>query len=255
MNNERKNKALTILITVVFLTWFFGSMGGLVWSSNKGMPGVTLALFGQYFLVFGGLLFTSSLKTMINQMIEHKVSNQKMSYDIAPVVAGGIMTFIGAVCTFIGLILEFGDDQMKSNLNLLAPILICMLFAIIGIVFICVAIFKVMYVKKHMTYEIEAEVISIQSHMSRDSDGHSHRVYAPVWRYLFNGQTYTKQNPISYGSKNKFHKGDVKTLRINPDNPTQIYAGPMEFMLYFILGISFTVCGIFAIVMFIMQMF
>ena len=55
-------KTFTGIISVVFLLWFIASIIGMVYFAKTGRSLLCLALFGQYFLVFGLAAVISGIK-------------------------------------------------------------------------------------------------------------------------------------------------------------------------------------------------
>ena len=52
--NENGTTVAKLIISIVFIVWFMGSLFGMmVCSKLDGGTGLMLALIGQYFLVFG----------------------------------------------------------------------------------------------------------------------------------------------------------------------------------------------------------
>ena len=57
---NKKNNTNDSLILILFLTWFVGSIVGMVIASSLGNETVTIILFGQYFFVFSMMVFSDS---------------------------------------------------------------------------------------------------------------------------------------------------------------------------------------------------
>ena len=61
--NENGTTVAKIIISIVFIVWFMGSIFGMmVCSKLDGGTGLMLALIGQYFLVFGIMGVVGSIK-------------------------------------------------------------------------------------------------------------------------------------------------------------------------------------------------
>ena len=63
MENKTNKSNGGIIFGIVFILWFFTSMGGLLYCSNKGLETLSAGIFGQYFLVFGILALVSGIKS------------------------------------------------------------------------------------------------------------------------------------------------------------------------------------------------
>lgn len=250
MQDENNNESSKPWLGIIFLLWFLGSIAGLVISAKMGMTGLLLAIFGQYFAFFGFMIFGSELKVFLK-----RDKNKETKW--APLLISGVLATGGIIIVSLGLLLQFGTEDIRELVGALFPVLGVALFVFIGIGFLVAAFTKRRYSKAHMTHELEAKCVKIDSRISRNSgghEGHSRTVYAPVWEYYYNGQTYQNHHPV-WSNICQYKLGDIKMIKINPEHPDEMDAGISEVMMYLIMGLSFTGFGGLALYFAILQFF
>lgn len=126
---------------------------------------------------------------------------------------------------------------------------------IISVVFILVAVlmFALMIIittsmkKKYArcTAEVDGIVIENILETRTDNDGTS-RSYYPVFKYEYEGRTYTERsNSGRYPAK--YQVGDNVTVHVNPDKPSEFYVDKDDFIItlvFSIIGGVFLILGI-----------
>ncbi len=75
--------------------------------------------------------------------------------------------------------------------------------------------------KARCTVEVQSVVSEMKEHVSHDK-GHSSYTYSPVFFYEYNGQKYKRQSSVA-SDPPEYSEGQQVTLKINPDDPTEIY--------------------------------
>lgn len=116
-------------------------------------------------------------------------------------------------------------------------------FAVIGAVFLIVAIVNEINYSKAVP--VTAEVIDVVSRTSLDDDLDEVTSYYPVYRYSYKGETYTITPNESYGDDPK--AGDVKNIRISAKNPEKIVGWGLSLIFGFMGSIFFFLGTLFLI--------
>lgn len=192
MNKKTKDT----IITILFLTWFFGSIIGLIYFFGIGQYHIGLTLFAQFFIIFG-FIFLFSAKSKIG---------------LVPLLVGlSILTCVG--------IDVFGTEKIKMIFteDVLAFSFGSLLFIIAGI---CILVIPRSLKKRNLkrcTHSVIAKCISFSKISSK-----SRTLYAPIWKYYFNGEFHTSCDEI-YSNLELPNVGDTIELFINPKDPKDIY--------------------------------
>lgn len=200
-NNNTKNSTSSCILSIVFIIWFVASIGGMLYISKQDNKWPLLALFGQYFLVFGLVFLVNSIK------------NKKI---LGPEI---IVTLVGAICVYAGIVLPKATPEERENFTRLVPFMFLGLFAIVGLIIIFNAIPKN---KKpaitSCTTPVIASCIDIESYESSDGINTSTPIYCPIYEFYYNGTTYRVKGD-SYSNYCNVQIGDRTGLLINPVNP------------------------------------
>ena len=127
---------------------------------------------------------------------------------------------------------------------------------IISIILVFVSIFAYKTTKdkiKNCIYSIEAEVLDLKESIERNEDGMA-ETYTPVFSYTYEGTEY--ETELDSSSSNYFYKypiGSTHTIKIDPNNPKQIYIpsflGDHAYFIPIIVCIFFIIAGIYQIVL------
>lgn len=119
---EKRTSVSSIVIAVVFLSWFALSTRGMVMAGKTEQPGWVAILLGQYFLVFGLIWLYKEVKAGgIRQPI----------FFLFPIV--------GFLTVSAGLLWQFGDDVMKEMVVASIPNILAGVFFFMGAIFVFVS--------------------------------------------------------------------------------------------------------------------
>lgn len=121
------------------------------------------------------------------------------------------------------------------------------IFALIGIVFVCIGIFLTVSGSKFRQNAVKVSAVISEIESYRDSDGEVwHRIYV---NYYYGGEKYENVRLNEYSS-NMYEGKEIKIM-LDPDNPRKLmtslgmYIGPFIFL---IMGIIFTCAGVFPLI-------
>lgn len=84
-----------------------------------------------------------------------------------------------------------------------------------------------------MCLEVPFEILKWTCRKHRDSDGTTSKHYYATYRYVVNGVEYTVKSTV--GRSNR--RVNQTTLRVNPDNPREIYEN-IDWMGYLFAGLG-----------------
>lgn len=242
-DEERNNSLFKIVIAVL---WVVVSIGLLVIFSSINQMGLTLICFGQFFLVFGCAI-TYKLKKDHDAINEYVRENAPPKLMTPTTMICVVFVYVGLVALIIGCVLQFGTTDVNYQLERLIAIAALLLFVMVGVCFLLIRIPKMIYAHKHLTEEIEAKVIYVETSRSYGEDG-PRTVYAPVWEYTYNGKKYVQRHPVA-SSNCKYHMGNIYKIKINPDQPDQIHPGHFGILITGIIALNFIVMPLGVLVM------
>lgn len=241
VNKNKKHTAANIVIAILVVL-LIGSFAGMFFLADTGKSGLTLAMFGQVFFLFGIIGFVSSLK-----------SGKK---SIVSFLGMLIFSVVGLFIAVSGFLNEFADGQtMMLSMSYflggrLIGILLCSMFVIIGAVALISANVKRSRKRNNCNVSVMAEIIDVKISTSRHK-GHTTRHYAPVYRYYYGGSEYIKESDIYLNRR--IMTGTQTEILINPNDANDIYE-PQRMSAYTnsstIIGVVFMVMGIFALISF-----
>lgn len=200
-NNSSKTSISSCILSIIFIIWFVASIGGMLYISKQDNKWPLLALFGQYFLVFGLVFLVNNIK------------NKKI---LGPEI---IVTIVGAICVYAGIVLPKATPEERESFIRLIPFAFLGLFTLVGLTIIFNAIPK----KKkpattNCTTQVIASCIDIESYESYDGINMSTPTYCPIYEFYYNGITYRVKGR-SYSNYCNVQIGDRTGLLINPANP------------------------------------
>lgn len=218
--------------TLLFL-WFLISVAAFIVLTAMGQTNWGMIVFGQVFLVLGIMLCCKKDKDK-----KGKLSN----------LLNFIVTAVGAGIILVCLLYMFADEWLINSFNNnIVSVLVCSIFLVVGLIMLYFGIVKLIKDKARCTVFVDSEIIDIKRRLSTDEDGSSW-VYAPVYRYYYQGQLYTGCSDIYSSSVARV--GTQHKLRINPDNPND-FIEPKRMgtisALFIIMGVAFAGAGIMAI--------
>ncbi len=203
MSNNGRSKTSDAIISVVFILWFVASIVGMIFVAKTGRTALLLALFGQFFLVFGVIGLVSSIS-------EGGFKLKQIPILIFPLVGAGAIT--------AGFIIQYGSEDFKAKCYDALPYIAILLFAIIGVGLIIAGLYNAFYLKLVCKEHVDAECVEVL--VTKNS--HGGEVWCPVYSYSYNGQNYKSSNDI-YSNGIYPSVGQYYELYINPKNPMQFY--------------------------------
>lgn len=203
MGQNGRSKTADAIISIVFLIWFVGSIGLLIYFAKTGKTALALSVFGQYFLVFGIMGLVSSISKG-----GFKLRNLPLL--LFPLVG------IGAIAG--GIIIQYGSDEFKEKCFDNLPMVCIILFMVIGIFLIIGGLYNALYLKLTCTEYVNGECVEVKTQYNSN---HS-ETYCPVYSFSYNGQIYKVCNDI-YTNSHCPAVGQRYELYINPNDPTKLY--------------------------------
>lgn len=215
------NKFKNILIAIIFIFWFLGSLALLL--SNKDKPEIELIIFGQLFVIFG-----------IIGIINFKVTILK-GKDLILM----LFPIVGITCVIIGIL----QILQINNINEIFPYVISFSFIIFGILIIIGRRIYNSYLVKNCTKEVIGEIVDIDSIYDE-----AHRTYTPVYEINYNGNKIRIKSD-EYSNVDRYEIGRFDDLLINPSNPNEfIFPHKNGNRLVMIIGFLSIVSGIITLI-------
>ncbi len=204
MNKNQYSTGDKILGTV-FLIWFVASILGLIFTAKAGYISLTLAIFGQYFLVFGIAALVSTIKDK----------------SFKPIIL--IFPYVGLGTLVVGCVLHWGSDSTKDKIKDMTPHLLLSIFVAAGIILLINAFIKFKDSRK-CSVIVDSTCIKVKTRHSNISSGpdsnYSKTLYCPVYEFYYNGTKYMVCDDY-YSDFESSYEGESYQLKINPDNPNQ----------------------------------
>lgn len=202
------------IITIIFLAWFIGSMVGMLVLSEINEY-YTIMIFGQYFLVF-------SLIMLWNKII-----------------AGIPFFLVGSACLVVPYLM------MKPEINGrviiwddIVPILIISVFVIVGLGLIIYPLIDTIKAKLKRNTKVTAIV---KEYATMDKYGNP--LYYPLYEFEYNGQTHKVIGKKGYKKELK-NIGTFVDLKINPNNPSDLFNNYIVTYIPIIMGIMFLLISV-----------
>lgn len=215
---KQVNKWSTFL-GIVFLIWFVVSMLSLIYFGTLGNGNTTLAIVGQYFLVFG-LIVTFAAKSKF----------------------GIIFVLVGAAILIGTGINVFGTEEIMYIFNENGvPVLLSMAFFLTGLGMLIIPRYIENKKKNTCTFAVDAKCVRFMEQYDME-DG---TTYAPVFEFYAGGELHTYCYDL-YSNVGLPKVGDIETLYINPEDFNDIYRPTPSILKKFIafMGIVFTIFGV-----------
>ncbi|MBQ7766445.1 MAG: hypothetical protein IJ397_06365 [Lachnospiraceae bacterium] len=213
MNHNHKYTFGDILISIIFIIWFIGSIVAMVFFARSGMPALAIGVFGQYFLVFGIAAIVSGIKN----------KNFNPIVLIFPIV--GIVAIVGS-CIY-----QFGSEVMMDMVEKSIPYLILGVFFIVGMILVIVAFRIAVGQKNRCTEPVVATCVEVLEKYSVEGG----QLLCPVYEINYGMNKIQICNNV-YMSDRDVCVGDCKDLYINPDNPQEFYEGKIHLKTAFVVG-------------------
>ena len=199
---KKKNQ----IIAIIFLTWFFASMGAMIYIATNGQTWLFPALLGQYFLVFG--IFG----------IHSRISKEGFGYREFPLLLFPLIGILAIAATFIW---HFTSETLWNKCLENIPFAAMGLFLFIGIYLLGAWLRSTILLQKLCTQRMEAKCIKINQHR-RNNNQSGQLFYCPVYQFYFNGKVYQVCNRI-YTRPARTQINAVSEIYVNPKNPTQFF--------------------------------
>lgn len=247
-NTDKTNKfsIVRILISVVFLLWFVVSITGLLYCARNEMHALLIAIFGQYFIVFGVIATCANAPKRVKTKTDTYLGGKGILKFNIGFFIGLFVTLIGLGCAIVGLIFQYGDKSLKDVMTNMIPVFGCLIFVIAGAGIVCVTLYKRWYNDTYVNYPVIATVVDVETQISK-SGGHSVILYAPTWEYDYNGEHFV-QTQNYYSNYGKCDIGDKIAIRINPEIPTEFASERESDVPIIIFGCMFLAAGILAMI-------
>ncbi len=227
MKNQ-KHKISSIIISVIFVIWFTGSIALMIFFAKTERAGLVPAVLGQYFLVFGLIIVIGTIKNK----------------EFNPITL--IFPSAGALCIIVTLINYFGSENIMTFIDENMPCILMALFLVVGIVLVAVALSRYFGRKKRCSYSVTAKCIEL-----RERADNGQMMACPVYEIWYNGEVIKLCDDV-YSNNIDVKVGDEKEIMINPDKPKEYFvADEMTASAIIIGGIGFAIIlvMIFAFVM------
>lgn len=185
------------IVGTIFLIWFVCSIVLIFLVSNfENQIGWLLLIFGQYFVVFGGIAV---------------FGNMGAKHFPSIVLMGPLVGLVCAVCGIYTLV--YGEAAIDTIYSI-APYLIFLIFPISGILLIHMSLSEILYLKKKCTYEIDAKCVDVSVSFLKNNRGRMVNTYMPTYNVHINGKDHRIWN--NKYSTNKFVVGEYYKIMINP---------------------------------------
>ena len=203
--NKKKYSTGEHILSVIFLIWFVASIFGLIFTAKAGYISLTLAIFGQYFLVFGIAALASTIKDK----------------SFKPILL--LFPYVGLGTLVVGCILHWGSDSTKAKIKDMTPQLLLTIFIAAGIILLINAFLKFKDSRK-CSVIVDTTCIEVKTKRSNTYSGpngnYSNTLYCPVYEFYYNGTTYRVCDEYYSGFESTY-EGESYQLKINPNNPNQ----------------------------------
>ena len=203
MSQNGRNKAADTIVSIVFLIWFVGSIGLMIYFAKTGKTALTLSVFGQYFLVFGIIGLVST------------ISNNGFKLRNLPIL---LIPLVGIGAIAGGIIIQYGSDEFKKKCFDNLPMVCIILFMVIGIFLIICGLYNALYLKLTCTEYVNGECVEVKTQYNSNRS----ETYCPVYSFSYNGQIYKVCNEI-YTNSYCPAVGQCYELYINPKDPMKVY--------------------------------
>ncbi len=199
--NQKQYTPAEWAVSILFLIWFVGSIAGLLLTAKSGQVGWALAIFGQYFVVFGLIALYNEIKTGFRN----------------PIFL--IFLAVGLIVVTCALMWQLGDDAAKEKVVEQIPNVAAGVFLLVGVLLL-IGIVTEKLLQKKCTCAVLGKCVEVKWHYSNSSSGG--RTYCPVYEYYYNGQAYTGSQGI-YTNMICVCEGEYREIFLNPDKPEVFY--------------------------------
>ena len=214
MNNNRKYTFGEIVFTIVFMTWFVGSIVMMIFLARNEMATLAIGVFGQYFLVFGIAAIWAGIK----------------SKNFNPIVL--ILPIVGIASIAVSVVWQFGAEETIEFIEENGWMALLALFIIVGVFMEVYAIAGTIGEKRKFSKSVTATCVDIL--VNYDNAGRE--IYCPVYETYVGGIKNVVSNNI-YSTKMDVHIGDIKIISVSEYFPGECYENETSNRMGIILGI------------------
>lgn len=200
-----KERVVGTIATIVFLIWFVGSLGGMVYFGNVHKWAMVMAILGQIFLVFGVLFIISGIKDDCNFQL-----------------VAAYFPILGGILLVLAYHYGVNGKEAVAFIEKYLPCLSGFAFLMVGISVVSVTFFKHRRKKRVCDYSIMATCVDLKQ---RRYIGW--KTYCPVYEIYFHDQTIKLCDRV-YSNANTIEVGTRKELFINPKKPKEFYEERQE---------------------------
>ncbi len=194
--NQNKRTAKLLIISFIFLIWFFSSIGLSIYNVKAGNTWIFLITLGQFFIVMGSFAIIA--------MVSEKQNGWWL---------GALFVFVGSGCVTFGLMNRFGSDDIYSKMVNVIPLVLGVTMTIVSLVMLIHDATSRKKLRDICTYEITAKCIG---HRVR---GAGHRVaICPIYEAVFNGDRLILNKNIYAKGLGNPEKEETRQLRICLDD-------------------------------------
>lgn len=191
-------------------------------------PKMAIMFMGMVFFVAGIMIFAAN---------EKKVTAENCPALIFPFVGSAITIMSGIVIFFP----QYTDKVLDT-----VPLIAGIFMTVIGIALIILP--QYFYKKKAEVCNVTVDAVCTHLNKKRGDKGST--LYAPVWEYVYNDRAYKYAENV-YSNINVPSEGDVLTLNIDPNNPSDAYRSDKSLgIILGITGVVFIIFGVLLIVLF-----
>lgn len=204
MNNNEKNPQSigSIVIGVVFLVWFFGSMAAAFLAAKAGQAGWTAFCLGQIFLVIGIMVVYKQIK----------------QDEVEPIFF--VFSIVGFFMMVCGFLWQTGAGAMRDWVADMVPLLLLGLFLVVGILIVISALIGINRRGK-CTVAVPGKCVEVKWRYRSSGDSGT-MFYCPVYEYAYNGRFYTGCEEV-YVAGDCVAEGEYREIFINPEQPEQFF--------------------------------
>ena len=222
------DKKSSKILSSIFVGWFFISILAIIFFSNINTY-YTIMIFGQVFFIMGIAATISVIKD----------SKEKGFFDIKKSFVL-IFVIIGLGCIVIPYLI-LNEKKFNLNIEKLLPMIFLSIFFIAGSYLLICYLYNRKKLSSDELIKVSSKVIQLSESYSDDTV-----TYAPVLEYNFNGKIYTHDSDV-YSNIGVPNVGDIIEIKVNPQNPEEIYYKQKSDLIFLILGLAFVIVSVIAI--------
>jgi len=211
MNDKKYPESVTIIATIIFLSWFLGSIAAMFYFFPKSAP-IGMMFVGQFFAAFGFFMFFAKEKF---DYYGNKIDLSESEKKLVNRPLGIMIILFGSIIVTFSCILEWGNENIIKILKENETPLFLVFLVVFALSFPIYLIWKNRMLSEKCCEKVVATVVDVaQTYSNR------HVMYCPVISYEYNGNVFTVQTEFS---NNFSHPriGDVYDIFVNSNNPEE----------------------------------